>query len=118
MQLQRISAITLRVSDMARSIAFYNGVLGLELLYGGKDSFFSSLRTRTIKDVILNLEQGESHPEWGRIIFYVQDVDGFWYYLKSKGFNPPNPQDAAWGERYFHLNDPDGHQLSFAQPLQ
>jgi catechol 2,3-dioxygenase-like lactoylglutathione lyase family enzyme len=99
MQLQRISAITLRVSDMARSIAFYNELLGLELLYGGKVLFFSSLRTHTIKDVILYLEQGDPHPNWGRIIFYVSDVDAFWHYLKSKGFNPPNPQDAAWGER-------------------
>jgi catechol 2,3-dioxygenase-like lactoylglutathione lyase family enzyme len=117
MQLQRISAITLRVSDMARSMTFYNELLGLELLYGGKDSFFSSLRTRTTKDVILNLEQGEPHPDWGRIVFYVQDVDEFCAYLRSKGFNPPQPRDAVWGERFFHLNDPDGHELSFAQPL-
>lgn len=117
MQLQRISAITLRVIDMARSIAFYNQLLGLELLYGGKDSFFSSLRTRTVKDVILNLEQGEPHPDWGRIIFYVQDVDVLFAYLRSQGFTPPQPQDAVWGERLFHLKDPDGHELSFAQPI-
>jgi len=117
MQLKRIFAITLRVSDMARSIAFYNELMGLELLCGGRDSFFSSLRTRTIKDVILNLEQGEPHPDWGRLIFYVQDVDAFYIYLRSKGFKPPQPRDALWGERFFHLNDPDGHELSFAQPL-
>jgi hypothetical protein len=23
-----------------------------------------------------------------------------------------------WGERYFHLTDPDGHALSFARPLR
>jgi uncharacterized glyoxalase superfamily protein PhnB len=27
------------------------------------------------------------------------------------------PRDAPWGERFFHLTDPDGHQLSFARPL-
>ena len=27
------------------------------------------------------------------------------------------PRDADWGERYFHLTDPDGHELSFARPL-
>ena len=35
--------------------------------------------------------------------------------------NGPNPQfaprDAPWNERYFHLTDPDGHELSFARPL-
>jgi uncharacterized glyoxalase superfamily protein PhnB len=25
------------------------------------------------------------------------------------------PRDAPWGERYFHLSDPDGHELSFAR---
>jgi len=28
------------------------------------------------------------------------------------------PRDAAWGERFFHLTDPDGHELSFAWPLR
>jgi uncharacterized glyoxalase superfamily protein PhnB len=27
------------------------------------------------------------------------------------------PADAPWGERYFHVLDPDGHELSFAKPL-
>ncbi|MGH9996937.1 MAG: VOC family protein [Nitrososphaeraceae archaeon] len=25
------------------------------------------------------------------------------------------PTDASWGERYFHIRDPDGYLLSFAQ---
>ena len=28
------------------------------------------------------------------------------------------PRDAEWGERFFHLTDPDGHELSFAWPLK
>jgi uncharacterized glyoxalase superfamily protein PhnB len=28
------------------------------------------------------------------------------------------PRDAEWGERFFHLSDPDGHELSFARPLR
>ena len=27
------------------------------------------------------------------------------------------PVDAKWGERYFHVLDPDGYRLSFATPL-
>ena len=27
------------------------------------------------------------------------------------------PRDGEWGERYFHLRDPDGHELSFAMPI-
>ena len=118
MNVQRISAITLRVSDMARAVGFYRDVLGLEVLYGGPASSFSSLRTAGAKDTILNLEEGTARQNWGRLIFHVDDVDEFWRYLRTKGFNPPSPRDAAWGERYFHLHDPDGHELSFAQPMQ
>jgi uncharacterized glyoxalase superfamily protein PhnB len=26
--------------------------------------------------------------------------------------------DSEWGERYFHLLDPDGHELSFAKQIE
>jgi catechol 2,3-dioxygenase-like lactoylglutathione lyase family enzyme len=84
MQLKRISAVTLRVSDMARAVVFYGDILGLEVLYGRKDSSFSSLRTSGAKDVILNLEEGLAHGGWDRIIFYGKDVDECWRYLRSK----------------------------------
>ena len=51
------------------------------------------------------------------MIFHVADVDSSWNYLTERGFQPEKPQDASWGERYFHLHDPDGHELSFARPL-
>jgi hypothetical protein len=28
------------------------------------------------------------------------------------------PRDASWGERYFHMLDEDGHELSFARQLR
>ncbi|SRR6266496_6017233 len=118
MHIQRISAITLKVRDMSRAVHFYNEILGLEIIYGGKNASFSSLRTPDAQDAILNLEQGTFSDGWGRIIFHVQDVDELWNYLQARGFNAPRPSDAPWGERYFHLHDPDGHELSFAKPLR
>ena len=118
MNVEKISAITLKVSDMRASVRFYKDILGLRVLYGGEDASFSSLCTKDESHTILNIEQGEAITNWGRIIFYVSDVDKFWAYLKEKGFNPERPRDAGWGERYFHMLDPDGHELSFAQPLQ
>jgi catechol 2,3-dioxygenase-like lactoylglutathione lyase family enzyme len=57
-------------------------------------------------------------PEDGtRVIFYVDDVDAMYAHVLTQGFVPEAPpRDAAWGERYFHLSDPDGHLLSFARP--
>lgn len=116
--IEKISAITFRVSNMQASVQFYRNVLGMELRYGGEQASFSSLRAGDSESAILNLERGDTVSRWGRVIFYVTDVDAFWTRLKEKGFDPEFPRDASWGERYFHMFDPDGHQLSFAQPLR
>jgi catechol 2,3-dioxygenase-like lactoylglutathione lyase family enzyme len=116
--IEKISAVTLKVASMTNSMSFYRDVLGMEIIYGGEDGYFSSLRTKDEKGPILNLEQGRSVTGWGRLIFYVADVDAIWAYLREKGFRPESPRDASWSERYFHMHDPDGHELSFARPLR
>jgi catechol 2,3-dioxygenase-like lactoylglutathione lyase family enzyme len=117
MRIEKMSAVTLKVASMRNSVRFYGDVLGMEIVFGGEEAFFSSLLAQHGSAPILNLEQSHSVPGWGRMIFYVADVDAFWEYLRGKGFNPESPQDASWGERYFHMPDPDGHELSFARPI-
>ncbi len=100
---------------MVRSLLFYRDVLGLKLLYGGEEAPFSSL---DIEGTYLNLElSSDVDTKWGRIIFYCGDVDDMHAYLISKGYDASEPKNAAWGERFFHVTDPDGHELSMAQPL-
>jgi Glyoxalase/Bleomycin resistance protein/Dioxygenase superfamily len=53
----------------------------------------------------------------GRLIFHVEDVDAWWEHLTAFGFKPEPPRNVSWGERYFHMLDPDGHELSFARRL-
>ena len=53
------------------------------------------------------------------MIFHVSDVDAFHRRALEQGLAPTTtPGDAPWGERYFHISDPDGHELSFARPLE
>ncbi len=117
MRIEKTSAVTFRVLNMEASVRFYRDMLGMELVYGGEDAGFSSLRTKDTQSAILNLEEGDTATGWGRLIFYVADVDAFWTCLKGRGFDPEKPQDASWGERYFQMSDPDGHELSFARPI-
>ena len=59
-----------------------------------------------------------AEPVWGRAIIWVADVDAVHRRAVAAGHSPETePADAPWGERYFHLRDPDGHELSFAKPL-
>jgi len=115
---EQINAVTLVTSDMARSVAFYSD-LGFELNYGGSDDEFTSLRAGP---GYLNLQfvPGWEPPSqvWGRVILWVDDVDAVHRRGLAAGHPPSTePTDAPWGERYFHIADPDGHELSFARPL-
>ena len=56
MNIEKISAVTLKVSDMTVAVRFYRDVLGMEIIYGGEDDCISSLRTKDEEGPILNLE--------------------------------------------------------------
>jgi len=45
---------------------------------------FSSFRTKDGTGPILNCEQGRSVTGWGRLIFYVADMDAIWAYLRER----------------------------------
>ncbi|MBM3942770.1 MAG: VOC family protein [SAR202 cluster bacterium] len=118
MTFQSISAVTLAVQDMARALAFYRDQLEMPLRYGDAESEFCSFRVgQGYLNLVLAPAGGWSW--WGRVIFYVDDVDALHQRLTEAGvpgIEAP-PKDASWGERYFHVTDPDGHELSFARPL-
>jgi catechol 2,3-dioxygenase-like lactoylglutathione lyase family enzyme len=116
MMITALSAVTLATRDMPEAVRFYRAA-GFELLYGGETARFTSFRAG---DGYLNLTA--EHAEiswWGRAIFYDDDVDGLYARLVAAGYRPSAPPaDAAWGERFFHVTDPDGHEISFAWPLK
>jgi catechol 2,3-dioxygenase-like lactoylglutathione lyase family enzyme len=114
--IEALSAVTLGTHDMARALRFYRA-LGFVLRYGGDDASFSSLHAGS-SYINLILEEHRQWSWWGRVILHVSDVDGLHRQALAQGLQPEAaPADASWGERYFHITDPDGHELSFAQPL-
>lgn len=115
---ERISAVTLGTRDMARSMRFYQA-LGFKLRYGGEAASFTSLDAGPSYLNLIAQPNDQPWAWWGRVIFYVSDVDRFHEQAIRKGLQPDAaPRDAQWGERYFHITDPDGHELSFAKPLR
>lgn len=116
--IESISAITLATDDMARAVRFYTA-LGFERIYGGEDARFTSLRAGSGYLNLTAQSAERSRVWWGRVIFYVSDVDALHARAIESGFEPDtSPRDAPWAERFFHLTDPDGHELSFAKPLR
>ena len=115
--IEALSAVTLATRDMAASVRFYRG-LGFDLAYGGEAAGFTSF---SVGSSFLNITAEVPDLRvswWGRAIFHVADVDALYRQAVEAGLAPhAAPRDAPWGERFFHLTDPDGHEISFARPL-
>jgi catechol 2,3-dioxygenase-like lactoylglutathione lyase family enzyme len=129
----KISAVTLLIKDMGRSCNFYSKIPGFKLTYGGShhDSF-TTYKIGENTSFYLNLElfklNGNSKYEYSKnlvkIILHTDDVDKLYYYFKNDPIISNlisfenEPTDASWGERYFHIRDPDGYLLSFARLIK
>jgi catechol 2,3-dioxygenase-like lactoylglutathione lyase family enzyme len=116
MGVESISAVTFAVRNMTRAAQFYEKC-GFSLIYGGQDAEFTSLQAG---QAYVNLiDSPDYEPKWwGRAIFRVASADAQYQAMTAAGLSPDHPpQDATWGERYFHITDPDGHELSFAELL-
>jgi len=124
MKVTKISAVTLLVSDMNRSVDFYSRIPNFKIVYGGPDSQFTSFLIDDTAKSFLNLKLNKTHsPNFGRIIFYTDDVDELFAYMQNDetisvlGKLESKPLDSSWGERFFHVVDPDGYKMSFATPI-
>ena len=116
---ESISAITLVTADMAASVAFY-GVLGSEVVFGGVEASFTTLKLNDGQFLNLQFDPTWVPPEriWGRFILWVDNVDSVYDAFVAAGFAPlMAPSDAVWGERYFHILDPAGHEISIARQI-
>ena len=116
--IESLSAVTLATHDMGRAVRFYEA-LDFPMLYGGADAPFTSF---AVGSSFLNLfaaAETQAWSFWGRAIVHVADVDVMYRRALAVGLAPQfPPSNAPWGERYFHITDPDGHEISFACPLR
>ena len=106
---------------------------GFKLTFGGyRHDFFTTYEIGQNTSVYLNLElfklndfrKYEHSKNLVKIILHVNDVDKLYHYFKNDQIISNlisfenEPTDASWGERYFHIRDPDGYLLSFAQSIK
>lgn len=113
--MSELSAITLTTDDMAASVDFWS-IPGLEVTFGGPQASFTSIRLGV--DYV-NLMVGQRSPGfWGRVVIHVPSPDALNQAFADAGYpSLTEPADAPWGERYFHILDPAGHEISFARRL-
>ena len=131
MNVHEISAITLLVKDMNKSCKFYSKIPGFKLTYGGSPSDLFTSYEIGKSTHYLNLELSKTRHNnkdrdirtVGKIILHTEDVDELYHYFKNDKtisqliLFENEPSNASWGERYFHIRDPDGYLLSFAKTI-
>src|ERR1700681_4201763 len=115
--IESISAVTLATHDMGRAVQFYR-VLGFQIIYGGENAAFTSFRAGTGYLNLIAQPAERRWSWWGRVIFYVADVDALYDRALVAGYQPAIvPRDAGWVERFFPLIAPDGPEFGFARLL-
>ncbi|MCS6926878.1 MAG: VOC family protein [Candidatus Binatia bacterium] len=127
--LKGIDNVGIAVTDLARSIAFYE-----QLGFTKSADYDADVKgcTMTAGSAVLFLFQTQANPQPVRreptlaqnppgidhISFLVEDVDRIYQDLKAKGVQfDGEPADQEWGARLVGLKDPDGNNLYFLQYL-
>jgi len=118
MAAESLSAITLATHDMPASRAFYE-TLGFHTVWAAGDESFVTVRSGNAWLNLFTASPDRQWGPWGRYILHVDDVDAVHAALVAAGYEPRMaPSDAPWGERYFHVLDPAGHEVSIAKRLR
>ena len=119
----RFEGLTLTVASVEKSIAFYEGKLGLKVEWSSAPAF-AMLRIGSGTVGLLSIDEAkkegvaESTPAQKAAIhveFSTDNLDALYESLRARGvaFHQP-PHDEPW-ERSMTAFDPDGYSVEFAQ---
>ena len=111
-----LDLLFLEVNSLEESVAFYEGVLGMEVESINNDSEPPTARLCG-GDLRITLAQNlETMLRRGRGVHFfvgVEDVDRFYDKLIANGADVLPPVDEGWGGRFVTLEDPDKYRYFF-----
>jgi catechol 2,3-dioxygenase-like lactoylglutathione lyase family enzyme len=116
MTLTGLDLLFLEVNNLEESLAFYQGVLGLDLETRNPEAEppMATLRAGSLK--ITLVQQLETMLLRGRGVHFflgVDDVDLFYEAVSVKIPDIDSPVDEGWGGRFVTLQDPDKYRFFF-----
>ncbi|KQW78681.1 glyoxalase superfamily protein [Brevundimonas sp. Root1279] len=116
---------TLKCSNMARSLAFYTGVLDFELRGAWPDQSDPSFAELARDGDLLFLSSHSGDGVFGTaVVVVVDEIDALFETFRARGLDPSHKPDSpvhqgplhqTWGTREFYADDPDGNTLRFTQ---
>ena len=124
MKVTKLLHTRMRVSDMEQTIAFYSGVLGLEVLERKTSPRGSHLAFLTVpnSDELIELT---SFPPSGpvkvqedlvHLAFQVENLDDTIASLTAKGVKiTDGPTQTSSGSRFLFIDAPDGYEIELIE---
>ena len=124
MTLTGISPVLL-VSDLGRAVAYYRDRLGFQCdTFGDPPNFATAERDEATILLALANEPDRLVPHWKivdkmwNVYIRVEDVDLIYAELKGRSTGIDYTiYDTPYGFREFGVQDPDGHDIAFGQPI-
>jgi predicted enzyme related to lactoylglutathione lyase len=123
MTLTGISPVLL-VADIVRSVEYYRDRLGFECeVYGNPPDFAAARRDDATLLLALCADPERIVPNWNvhniwNAYIRVDDADAVYEEVQRRGAGIDYTiYDAPHGFREFGVQDPDGHDIAFGQPL-
>lgn len=120
MSLNYVGELTcaLGVTDIKRSIEWYQKVLGMELMYHEESIGWCELSSSVAK-VSVGLGQVETVSQGGAsLVWGVADIDAAKAHLDAHGVPQDRPIEHIPGlVKLLDFQDPDGNPLKFSQSL-
>lgn len=115
----------LLIADVERSVEYYRDRLGFECeVYGDPPDFVAARRDEATILMALCLEPERIVPNWKivsnvwNVYIRVDDADAIYAEVQERGAGIDYTiYDAPHGFREFGVQDPDGHDIAFGQPL-
>ncbi len=113
-----LTHLNIAVSDLRRSLDFYQKVFGMEVQFWSGDSMVF-LNTPGSEDLITlqqaeedgTVGQGGGFTHFGFSLVDAKDVDDAVEQVKAAGGKVLDVGDHAPGEPYIYLEDPDGYVI-------
>jgi predicted enzyme related to lactoylglutathione lyase len=114
--IQGLDLLFLEVNSLEESVAFYEGVLGMEIdsINGNAEPPMAKVRAGALKiTLVQHLETMLRRGRGVHFIVGVSDVGEYYEQLMDKGADVQAPVDEGWGGRFITLEDPDKYRFFF-----
>ena len=109
----------LSVTDIDRSVAYYQEALGFRLAWRTADGSLAALASGEIEMLLLVPWTGESPPPPQSAYVYVEDPDTLCAEYQQAGADIVDPVESRpYGMRDFVVRDPDGHRFTLGRGEQ